>query len=159
MPTEIERKYLINFEEIDLPEKGVFIKQGFIPVSSETKTIVRVRIKGSEAFLTIKGENIGPTRLEFEYQIPFDDAEEMLANLCSKPLIEKTRFELNIEGHCWAVDVFHGENNGLLIAEIELSEEGEEYVLPTWIAKEVTDDPRYYNSNLLEHPYNLWDTT
>jgi adenylate cyclase len=159
MPTEIERKYLINLEEIDLPKKGVLIKQGFIPVSSETKTVVRVRIKGSEAFLTIKGGNIGATRLEFEYQIPFDDAEEMLANLCLKPLIEKTRFELNIERHCWEVDVFHGENNGLVIAEIELSEEGEEFALPTWIAKEVTDDPKYYNSNLLEHPYNLWGTT
>ncbi len=107
--------------------------------------MVRVRIKAERAYLTVKGANVGASRAEFEYQIPLADAEEMLANLCDKPLVEKTRYELMV-----------GDNEGLVVAEVELAAETESFVLPSWVEKEVTGDPRYYNSSLLALPYKLW---
>ncbi|MEW5010496.1 MAG: CYTH domain-containing protein [Cycloclasticus sp.] len=156
MAVEIERKFLVDFSNIVLPGNGVLIKQGYLPLASETKTVVRVRIKAERAYLTVKGANVGVSRAEFEYQIPLADAEEMLANLCDKPLVEKTRYELMVEGHCWELDVFVGDNEGLVVAEVELAAETESFVLPSWVEKEVTGDPRYYNSSLLALPYKLW---
>ncbi|OUR67511.1 adenylate cyclase [Cycloclasticus sp. 46_83_sub15_T18] len=156
MAVEIERKFLVDFSNIVLPGNGVLIKQGYLPLASETKTVVRVRIKAERAYLTVKGANVGASRAEFEYQIPLADAEEMLANLCDKPLVEKTRYELMVEGHCWELDVFVGDNEGLVVAEVELAAETESFVLPSWVEKEVTGDPRYYNSSLLALPYKLW---
>jgi len=156
MAVEIERKFLVNRASLVLPDNGVSIKQGYLPLASGTKTVVRVRIKGERAYLTVKGANTGASRAEFEYPIPLADADEMLATLCDKPLVEKTRYELMVEGHRWELDVFTGDNAGLLVAEIELSAETESFVLPPWVGEEVTGEPRYYNSSLLSLPYKLW---
>lgn len=153
MALEIERKFLIN-KELIIFENGINIKQGYIQTSNNT--VVRVRVKGSKAFLTIKGENKGSTRLEFEYEIPLDEANEMLEKLCSKPIIDKTRYEIKHANHLWEVDVFYGDNEGLIIAEVELSSEDEKVILPSWIKKEVTSDTRYYNNQLIHNPYKLW---
>ncbi|MCP4186007.1 MAG: CYTH domain-containing protein [Gammaproteobacteria bacterium] len=159
MPKEIERKFLIDLEQVELPSNGTEIKQGYFPVSKNVRTVVRVRIIGDEAYLTIKGENIGSVRSEFEYSIPVDEALEMLGNFCQKPFIEKTRFEIPNGRHVWEIDVFHGDNEGLVVAEIELNEESDEFDLPDWVSGEVTSDPKYYNSNLLIEPYKEWSAT
>ena len=158
MPQEIERKYLIDAGRIELPPTGTEIQQGYLPLSESVRTAVRIRIRGSEALLTVKGENRGASRAEFEYGIPLEDAQEMLEDLCQKPLIDKTRYEITVGRHLWEIDVFHGDNAGLITAEIELSDENEAFEQPDWLAQEVTDDPRYYNSNLLQHPYKDWRT-
>jgi len=156
MPSEIERKFLVNLDQIPLPSNGIEIKQGYLPLSENVKTAVRVRIKGEEAFLTIKGENKGDTRQEFEYTIPVSEALELLEDLCHKPLIEKTRYEICVDKHIWEIDIFHGDNKGLVVAEIELADENDRFEHPNWLTEEVTDDPRYYNSNLLQEPYKNW---
>jgi adenylate cyclase len=154
MGTEIERKFLVDFEQIEGLDEGTSIKQGYI----ETKdlTVVRVRTRDEDAFLTIKGSNKGMSRLEFEYSIPLNEAKEMLEKLCSKPIIDKTRYLLNYEGHIWEIDVFYGGNEGLIVAEVELKTENENVILPPWIIKEVTSEERYYNSSLLNNPYKNW---
>lgn len=157
MPEEIERKYLIKTDELTLPENGEDIKQGYFPMSDSVKTVVRIRVKGDAAYLTIKGKNKGAVRSEYEYVIPKHEAEEMLETMCQKPFIDKTRYEITVGAHVWEVDVFRGENLGLVIAEIELSKETEDFAIPNWISEEVTGDPRYYNSSLLHHPYLQWD--
>ena len=154
MPKEIERKFLIDIKKLDLPDNGIVIRQGYLPTSS--KTVVRVRIKGVKAFLTVKGENKGAVRSEYEYDIPLIEAEELLNDLCDKPFIDKTRYEINVADHIWEVDIFHGENSGLIVAEIELDDETEKFELPSWVTEEVTGDAKYYNSNLLNNPYNKW---
>lgn len=159
MPSEIERKFLVNLDQIPLPSNGIEIKQGYLPLSENVKTAVRVRVKGEEAFLTIKGENKGATRQEFEYTIPVSEALELLEELCHKPLIEKTRYEISVDKHIWEIDIFHGDNKGLVVAEIELAAENDQFERPNWLTEEVTDDPRYYNSNLLQEPYKNWCTT
>jgi adenylate cyclase len=159
MPSEIERKFLVNLDQIPLPSNGIEIKQGYLPLSENVKTAVRVRVKGEEAFLTIKGENKGATRQEFEYTIPVSEALELLEELCHKPLIEKTRYEISVDKHIWEIDIFHGDNKGLVVAEIELAAENDQFECPNWLTEEVTDDPRYYNSNLLQEPYKNWCTT
>ena len=159
MPEEIERKFLIDLKQVTLPSNGIEIRQGYLPLSENNKTVVRVRIKGDEASLAVKGENVGPVRPEFEYTIPFDDAVTMLDTLCQRPLIEKTRYEIPLGNHLWEIDVFHGDNDGLVVAEIELTDEHDQFKLPDWLSGEVTDDPRYYNSNLLQNPYKNWSAT
>lgn len=154
MAIEIEKKYLIDLDKLNHLENGIEIKQGYI--ETKDKTAVRVRIKGKKAFLTIKSKNDGISRLEFEYSIPVDEAKEMLEKLCKKPLIEKTRYEIVYDKHTWEIDIFYGDNDGLVVAEVELSSEDEEVTLPPWIKQEVTDDTRYYNSNLMNHPYKNW---
>jgi adenylate cyclase len=158
MPSEIEKKFLVNLDRIPLPANGIEIKQGYLPLSENVKTAVRVRVKGEEAFLTIKGENKGATRQEFEYTIPVSEALELLEDLCHKPLIEKTRYEISVDKHIWEIDIFHGDNKGLVVAEIELADENDQFERPNWLTEEVTDDPRYYNSNLLHKPYKNWCT-
>jgi CYTH domain-containing protein len=109
-----------------------------------------------KAYLTIKGITVGATRAEYEYEIPADDASEMLDHLCEHPLIEKTRYRLQYHGLTWEVDEFEGDNAGLILAEVELEQEDQTVILPDWVGKEVTGDPRYYNARLVTEPYTRW---
>lgn len=154
MPVEIERKFLIDLEKVGPLQNGMAIKQGYVPTS--TKTAVRIRIKQEQAFLTLKGANKGATRSEFEYEIPMVDAEAMLAELCEGPIIDKTRYVIRHEDHDWEVDVFYGDNQGLVVAEVEMMSEGERVALPDWVTHEVTGEVKYYNSSLLANPYKDW---
>lgn len=150
MAVEIERKFL--FDPLKLPPLGKphTIKQGYVPAEGAT---VRVRLKDDKAYLTLKGKAKALVRSEFEYEIPTKDAQAMLDELCAPPLIEKRRYEVMYEGHLWELDIFEGENEGLYLAEIELSSPDEHFALPPWVIKEVTDDRRYYNANLRTLPY------
>lgn len=154
MALEIERKYLVDLEKLGTLENGTRIKQGYLSTNKEA--VVRVRVKNDKAYLTIKGSNIGVTRLEFEYEIPLIEANEMLDKLCQKPVIDKTRYLIDYENHTWEVDVFYGDNEGLVVVEVELSSEDETIILPSWVKEEVTSDARYYNSNLMKHPFKDW---
>lgn len=154
MALEIERKYLVELEKLGTLENGTRIKQGYL--STNKDAVVRVRVKNDKAYLTIKGSNIGVTRLEFEYEIPLDEANEMLDKLCQKPVIDKTRYLIDYENHTWELDVFYGDNEGLVVVEVELSSEDETIILPSWVKEEVTSDARYYNSNLMKHPFKDW---
>jgi CYTH domain-containing protein len=117
---------------------------------------VRVRTAADRGYLTIKGPTLGFSRSEYEYRIPFGEARELLDNLCMKPLIEKIRYRIDFVGFVWEVDEFKGENDGLVVAEIELEYAEQEFVMPPWIGQEVTDDPRYRNSSLDLNPYRNW---
>jgi len=154
MGIEIERKFLIDIDKIDTLKNGYQIKQGYIQTADHTT--VRIRIRDKEAFLTIKSKNTGISRLEFEYPIPLHDANDILNNLCQTSFIDKTRYLIKHEDHLWEIDVFEGSNKGLIVAEIELESEDEAFTLPDWVTKEVTNDTRYFNSNLIEHPYSKW---
>lgn len=156
MPDEIERKFLVDLDRVPLPSTGTEIRQGYLPLSECTKTVVRVRTRGEAAYLTLKGENRGATRQEFEYAIPVSEARDILDDLCHKPLIDKTRYEISADNHLWEIDIFHGENRGLVVAEIELKDEDDHFERPDWLLEEVTGDSRYYNSNLLQKPYKDW---
>ena len=115
-----------------------------------------MRIYDGKGFLTVKGISIGATRSEYEYEIPAADAEEMLNSLCEKPIIEKDRYKIPIGEVTWEVDEFLGINHGLVVAEVELQSEDQTFPKPSWIGKEVTDDPKYFNANLIAHPYSTW---
>lgn len=156
MANEIERKYLIREEswKKECKASGVPIRQGYLSTLKERT--VRVRILGDRAFLTVKGITVGATRNEFEYAIPVKDAAEMLDHLCEKPLLEKLRHVVIHQNVAFEVDVFGGENAGLVIAEVELESENQAVDLPEWIGKEVTSDPRYFNSNLTRNPFGSW---
>jgi CYTH domain-containing protein len=136
---------------------GVAFRQGYL--SRVADRLVRVRVAGNAAFLTIKGRSSAAavSRLEFEYPIPIEDAGTLLDLLCERPLIEKTRYEEIVGGHIWTVDVFQGENDGLILAEIELFSEDEPFDRPGWLGREVSDDPRYFNSELSKKPFGYWD--
>ena len=151
---EIERKFLVQKASFLSSIYGKDMVQGFILTKKEKS--VRVRITGEKATLTVKGETFGSVRQEFEYPIPVEEAREMLF-LCERPLIEKCRYEIPWGSLVWEVDVFHGENEGLIVAEIELPEVDYYLDLPVWIGEEVTSDPRYFNSNLILYPYSAWD--
>jgi len=154
MATEIERKFLVTSDDYKQLVSPWYVRQGYISIS-ENKS-VRVRIVGDRAFLTVKGESFGISRAEFEYEIPVDDAKEMLKNLCEYAPIEKYRYLIPFAGFQWEVDEFLGENKGLVIAEIELGSENEKFEKPTWIGDEVTGDDRYYNVNLNRNPFRNW---
>ncbi len=154
MGKEIEKKFLITNEDWRGLAEGIHYSQGYLSI--EKDRTVRVRTIRKKGFLTIKGPTTGETRLEFEYEIPLEDAREMLRELCHKPVIEKTRYKIPFDGFTWEIDEFTGENQGLVFAEIELKYEGEVFSRPHWIGKEVTDDPRYYNANLINSPYKNW---
>lgn len=152
MAIEIERKFLVIGDAWrDAPP--VFYSQGYL--NRDKARTVRVRIAGEEAFLTIKGTSVGARRAEFEYPIPLWDARELLA-LCEQPLIEKNRRKILHEGFIWEVDEFLGENLGLVVAEIELPAEDAAFTKPDWVGAEVTDDARYFNSNLSRTPFIYW---
>ncbi|MBK7882889.1 MAG: CYTH domain-containing protein [Chitinophagaceae bacterium] len=155
MPQEIERKYLINHDKWQQVQKpaGELYRQGYL-LTDPDKTI-RVRLTAASGFLTIKGLNIGATRPEYEYEIPRQDAIELLDNFSIAEL-SKTRYKINHDGKIWEVDEFAGDNAGLIIAEIELTSEDELFTLPIWIDKEVTGEEKYYNSNLTGRPYKSW---
>jgi adenylate cyclase len=154
MAKEIERKFTVDTNKWHPEDAGVRVRQGYLPIAG--KTAVRVRITGDSAWLTIKGENKGAVRSEFEYPIPLTDAQQILDELCERPFIEKIRYGVNYAGADWEVDVFEQENAGLIIAEIELVAENQEIDPPPWVLMEVTDDPRYYNANLIKYPFKDW---
>jgi len=155
VPIEIERKFLVRDDRWRrLGGEGCLYRQGYL--STDPARSVRVRIAGDVATLTIKGKARGMVRSEFEYPIPVSEAGEMLDKLCLKPQIEKRRHRIGIEGKCWEIDDFSGENAGLILAEVELDDPGEQIHIPGWIGEEVTDDPRYYNSSLVKKPFFTW---
>ncbi len=154
MATEIERKFLVKGDEWRKLGKGTVYRQGYL--STVKERVVRVRTIDDKGYLTIKGITTGATRLEFEYEIPVKDANQMLDELCERPLIEKTRYVVEYGGLTWEIDEFAGENQGLILAEVELSSEDQQIELPDWIGEEVTGDPRYFNSNLIKHPFTRW---
>lgn len=155
MATEIERKFLVRGElwRRDAAP-GVRYRQGYLSI--DPARAVRVRLAGADAFLTIKGPPAGIARTEFEYPVPPADAEFMLERLCISPLIEKWRFRVPFGGRIWEVDEFEGENEGLLLAEVELPAADARVAVPPWAGREVSDDPRYFNVNLVSHPYHAW---
>lgn len=154
MGREIERKFLVIGDDWRRRATGTTIRQGYL-CSLEERS-VRVRVAGDRGTLTIKGRTVGATRAEYEYEIPVGEAEELLNELCERPLIEKTRYLVENADDTWEVDVFAGDNAGLTVAEIELEDEGQPVVLPDWIGEEVTGDPRYLNANLFKHPFRRW---
>ena len=161
MATEIERKFLVKGEQWrrQSQSKGVLAtgnvyRQGYL--STKKGCSVRVRLVGEQGYLTIKGSSQGISRAEYEYSIPAEDAQEMLDDLCDRPLIEKTRYKVEFASLTWEVDEFSGENQGLIVAEVELTDENQIIELPDWVDKEVSDDPRYYNVNLVQHPFSQW---
>ncbi|HJV81541.1 CYTH domain-containing protein [Noviherbaspirillum sp.] len=154
MGIEIERKFLVRDERWKTLGQGVLLRQGYL--SSAADRTVRVRIEGDAATLTIKGRNLGATRTEWEYAIPIADAQALLDSLCERPLIEKRRYRIPLQGMTWEVDEFLGENAGLVVAEIELQSEQQEFAKPDWVGEEVTHDARYFNANLLRHPFCKW---
>ena len=156
MATEIERKFLVNAQLWRPAAAGVLYRQGYLSLVKER--VIRVRIAGEQGFLTIKGLTTGICRLEFEYPIPLCDATVMLDELCERPLIEKTRHHEIFGGRTWEIDVFLGDNDGLVVAEIEIPSADERIQLPPWAGEEVSSDPRYFNSNLVAHPYRNWRT-
>ena len=161
MAVEIERKFLLKddswkIDQDGKPLKAVIFRQGYIATSATSESTVRVRLEGTRGVLTIKGKTVGMSRLEFEYDIPLSDANEMLDQLCQKPLIEKTRHYRQEGELIWEIDIFEGDNLGLAVAEVELNSESQEVILSSWVGKEVTGETKYYNSNLVENPYSQW---
>ena len=154
MGTEIERKFLIRDNSFRSLAQGTRYRQGYL--NSAKERVVRVRTIDDKGFLTIKGITTGATRVEYEYEIPAKEAEAMLDELCEQPLIEKNRYKIGYKGFIWEVDEFFGENQGLILAEVELESEDQTYEKPEWIADEVTGDPKYFNSNLIQNPYKNW---
>jgi len=155
MGIEIEKKFLLrNSDWRQHADAGTLFKQGYL-VGSE-KSSVRVRIEGDKANINIKSATLGVRRQEFEYPIPLEDAQILLGTLCQKPLIEKTRYHVTYTGHVWEIDVFEGDNTGLVVAEIELADEEEVFARPDLLGEEVSEDPRYYNVSLVKHPFCDW---
>jgi adenylate cyclase len=145
---EIERKFLVNeslWEQLPKPTPKR-IQQAYL--SDDSNCTVRVRTKGSKGFLTVKGKSVGIARSEYEYEIPLEEAEKMIAEFCPK-VLSKDRFEIQIGKHVWEVDVFHGKLAPLIVAEIELKSEDELFELPNWVGREVSDDISYFNSQLI----------
>lgn len=154
MALEIERKFLVRNTGIIDTLAGERLTQGYL--SHDKNATVRVRIAGDSAWLTIKGKTEGATRSEFEYAIPVDDARTMLDTLCGQGVIDKTRYRLPQGELCWEIDVFHGDNDGLVVAEIELPSEDTVFEHPVWLGEEVTGQVRYYNSALSAQPFKDW---
>lgn len=152
---EIERKFLVIGNDWRRSAEGVLYRQGYL--NSDPRRTVRVRVVGERAFLTVKGPNQGVTRAEFEYEIPVEEAEAMLDTLAEKPIIEKKRYCVKENDFLWEVDEFLGVNENLIVAEIELPSEDTVFSKPAWVGQEVSGDVRYYNSQLIAHPYSTWE--
>ena len=158
MSIEIERKFLVADDSWRAAaSRGMRYRQGYL--STDPGSSVRVRVCEDAAWLNIKSAPVGFARREYEYGIPAADAHEILEALCAGPIIEKTRFVVEHEGHAWEIDVFEGENSGLVVAEIELGSADEAFTLPAWAGEDVTGDVRYSNQRLVEHPYSRWGPT
>lgn len=153
MAAEIERKFLVSSDAWHDGSPGVRLAQGYL--SLDPDRCARVRLAGENAWLTVKGRTLGITRAEFEYPIPAEDAR-LLLDMCLPSVIDKTRHRIAFGGHIWEVDVFHGVNDGLVIAEVELTGEDEAINPPPWIGDEVSADSRYYNASLAQAPFGLW---
>jgi len=154
MGKEVERKFLVRGDGWRSLAKGTAYRQGYL--NSAKERTVRIRKIDDRAFLTIKGLTVGATRAEYEYEIPVADCDAMLDALAEKPIIEKKRYKIPLEGLTWEIDEFFGDNTGLIVAEVELGSEGQTFRKPEWVGEEVTADLRYFNSNLIKHPYRKW---
>jgi adenylate cyclase len=155
MAIEIEHKFLLSNDNWrNYITSSVKYRQGYL--SSQATSSIRVRISDNNAWINIKSATIGTCRNEYEYEIPLDDANEIIENLCKKPVINKTRHFVTHGNHTWEIDEFHNENQGLIVAEIELTTLDEEFTKPDWIGNDVTNDLRYYNNNLANNPYLEW---
>lgn len=155
MAIEIERKFLLCSDEWrSQVSKKRLMRQGYL--STNKNASVRVRLVEDKAQINIKSATLGMSRSEYEYEIPVPDAQEMLDNLCEKPLIEKTRHYVIYAGHEWEIDEFTGDNSGLIVAEVELNDVAEKINKPAWVGQEVTEDKRYYNVCLVQNPYKEW---
>jgi CYTH domain-containing protein len=157
MTNEIEHKYVVRRELWQPLTTGTPYRQGYL--SSDKERVVRLRIAGEQAFLTVKGLTTGIERLEFEYAIPLADATVMLDQLCEKPLIDKTRHRQEFAGRVWEIDVFHGDNDGLIVAEVEVENARAVIQAPQWVGAEVSADARYFDGNLQARPYNTWQAS
>ena len=155
MNREIERKFLVRGDGWRAGAVGTHYLQGYVPTASDCT--VRVRVMGDRGILTLKGPTQGISRSEYEYPIPVVEAQEMLDSLCIQPLIEKTRYTRIHNQNTWEIDLFHGKNEGLVLAEIELEAEDEPFEIPPWIGDEVSSCPQYRNSHLVRHPYTTWN--
>ena len=155
MLQEIERKFRIQNPSFLDGMVGVKIAQGYL--SADPERAVRIRIKGDQGFITVKGKSnaSGTTRFEWEKEIDSNEAQALL-DLCIPNIISKTRCEVEHDSNTWEIDVFHGANEGLLIAEIELTDEHQEFSKPDWLGEEITGDPRYYNSYISQNPFSTW---
>lgn len=153
MALEIERKYLVDPAKWTPTGKGIRLVQAYL--SLDPNPTVRIRIAGEKAFLTIKGRSESISRPEFEYEIPVRDAQELQKMAISNP-VEKIRYKVMYQGFLWEVDVFSGKNSGLIMAEIELESENQEFPRPDWLLEEVSYDGRYYNSFLSGCPFSEW---
>jgi adenylate cyclase len=155
MALEIERKFLLCSDGWrSAVSSRMLMRQGYL--SSGSRCSIRARIADERAWLNLKAKRSGMTRLEYEYSIPVQDANEILAELCDGPLVEKYRHEVIVGRHVWEIDEFLGDNAGLIVAEIELSSEAELFERPQWVGEEVTEDARYYNFNLAKRPFSRW---
>ena len=154
MGVEIERKFLLVGEGWRALGRPILLRQGYL--SSDPERVVRVRVEGDRAYMTVKGRSVGATRGEWEYPIPMADANELLERLCQQPIIEKFRRKIVFAGNVWEVDEFLGVNQGLVLAEIELGSEDQPFDKPEWIGADVTHDKRYFNSNLVRQPFSSW---
>jgi adenylate cyclase len=151
---EIERKFLVKNNAWRKGAKGVLYQQGYL--STDPSRTVRIRLEGTVGKLTIKGKKVGLAGDEFEYDIPWNDSTYLLKKICKQPIIKKKRYKISYEGAIWEVDVFEGENKGLILAEVELDSASQKIRIPEWIGKEVTGDRRFRNANLVTHPYSKW---
>ncbi|XDD52199.1 CYTH domain-containing protein [Leptospira sp. WS92.C1] len=151
---EIERKFLVLSDQYKRLGSSELISQGYL--NSDKNRTVRVRIQGSKATLTIKSATVEISREEYEYEIPLNDAKELLNRVCEKPIIEKTRYKIEYQNFVWEVDEFFGDNLGLVVAEIELEYPEQKFNKPDWIGEEVSHDQRYFNSSLIKNPFKNW---
>ncbi len=154
MGKEIERKFLVKGDSWRAQAHGKRYRQGYL--STVKERTVRVRTAGDQGYITVKGITTGASRAEYEYEIPLADANEMLDQLCQRPIIEKTRYRIPRGDIAWEIDEFEGDNRGLIVAEIELKDEHQSFTMPDWIGEEVTNDPRYFNANLVAKPFTTW---
>lgn len=155
MAQEIERKFLVAGDFKQAAGNAVRITQGYL--SSVPERIVRVRVKGEKGFITVKGigNDTGASRFEWEKEIPVEDVRDLL-KICEPGVIDKTRYLVDCDGHTFEVDEFYGDNEGLVVAEVELGDENEAFTRPSWLGEEVTGDKKYYNSMLMKNPYKNW---
>lgn len=159
MAREIERKFLLKNQDWKaLAHKQTHFAQGYLNdiTDKSSKSSVRVRIEGDKANMNIKSLEIGLSRDEYEYEIPLEDGQKILATLATGPVIEKVRYLVKVGTHTWEIDEFFGENEGLVVAEVEMQSEDEEFEIPSWAGREVTEEVRFYNISLSKTPYNSW---